>query len=160
MRFLYTYSTNLKHTSGVDRLADTLINVLALALSTGEAFLPDAKSYDNLFYYVFESGEALDMFREKYEVSKRTSAESLDILINVFRHYTSLLEEKKGKGNKDLSPREVREIIKQGYETLSIQARDGLDHWERYREAEYRNLMKRVARVAVKDARMMLADAL
>lgn len=143
---------------GIDKLADALINVLALALSTGETFLPDAKSYDDLFYQVLQSGECLASFKIKFDVSRGASAVNIDVLINVSRHYIILLEEKTGKGNKDVSPREVREIIKQGYETLSIQARDDLDHWERYREADHRNLLKRVLRMAVQDSKTLTRE--
>ena len=142
----------------MDKLTDCLTNLLALALSAGEAFLPDAKSYDDLFYQIFESGEALTKFGDTFAISKGPSAANKELLINVSSHYTSLLEEKKGKGNKNVSPREVREIIKQGYETLSIQAKDGLDQWERYREADHRGLIKRVARLAVQDVKAMLAN--
>jgi hypothetical protein len=52
-----------------------------------------------------------------------------------------------------LSPREVSKIIKQGYDTLSIESKEGPENSEGgYREAEYRSVLKRVARVAVADA--------
>lgn len=158
LRFLTTYSLSVKLIPGVERLGDALINVLALALSTGESFLPDAKSYDDLFYQVLQSGEHLNSFKTNFELSKTPTSTNIDLLLNVSRHYIVMLEEKTGKGNKDVSPREVREIIKQGYETLSIQARDDLDHWEKYREADHRNLLKRIARMAVQDSKMLLAD--
>ena len=59
---------------------------------------------------------------------------------------------------RSLSPREVTKIIRQGYETLSIQSREGLDHWDRYREADRRNLIKRLARGVVQDVRTVLAE--
>ena len=157
LRFLDTYANILKPLPNMERLADAVVNVLALALSAGESFLPDAKSFDDLFYKVFESGEALSKFRDSFGLSKRPSSANIGILISVSSHYEGLLDEKKGKGNKNVTSREVRDIIKQGYETLSIQAKEGLDHWEVYREADYRNIMKKVAKVAVQDVKTLLA---
>ena len=159
MRFLNAYANDLKPLPRIHKLADCLVNVLAISLSSGEAFLPDAKSYDDLFYKVFESGELLVRFRDTFDMSKRNSVSgSIESLINVSGHYARLLEEKKGKGNMNISPREVRDIIKQGYETLSIESREGLDHWSRYREADHRNLLKKVTRVAIQDVRALLAQ--
>lgn len=47
-------------------------------------------------------------------------------------------------------------MIKSGYETLSITSKDGLDTWERYREADERSFLKRAARVAVGDVREVM----
>ncbi|KAI5287961.1 hypothetical protein KEM52_001363 [Ascosphaera acerosa] len=54
---------------------------------------------------------------------------------------------------KHLSPSQVHEIIKQGYDTLSIQAAEELSTWERWREGDWRTELKRTARIAVDDAK-------
>ncbi|KAN0070559.1 protein of unknown function (DUF1741) domain containing protein [Elaphomyces granulatus] len=56
---------------------------------------------------------------------------------------------------KNLSPRKVHQIIKQGYDTLSIQAHEDLSRWERWREADWKTELKKVARGAVEDARRL-----
>lgn len=58
---------------------------------------------------------------------------------------------------KNLSPREVHRIIKQGYDTLSIQPPEGLTTWSRWRETEWKGELKRAARCAVDDARQLVA---
>ncbi|KAJ5908822.1 hypothetical protein N7495_001504 [Penicillium taxi] len=58
---------------------------------------------------------------------------------------------------KNLSPREVHRIIKQGYDTLSIQPPEGLSTWSRWRETEWKSELKRAARCAVDDARQLVA---
>ena len=158
LKFLTTYSTDLKKLNGVDKLADNLVSVLALALSSGEAFLPDEKSYNDLFYKIVESGELLPKFRDAYEIPKRTAAPSVEMLVNVWTHYQSILEQKKGKSGRNLSPREVSKLIKEGYDTLSIQSKEGVDQWVRYREADYRNLIKKITRTCVQDMRELLAE--
>lgn len=50
------------------------------------------------------------------------------------------------------------EVIKSGYETLSITSKDGLDAWERYREADERVFLKRAARTAVGDVRIVMGE--
>jgi hypothetical protein len=77
----------------------------------------------------------------------------------VSRHYHSLLEgDGKTKGKKNLSPREVQKVIQSGYDTLSIQAKEGLDRWEKFREADYRNVLKKMARIGVEDAKNLLGE--
>lgn len=66
------------------------------------------------------------------------------------------MEGKEGKStlkNKNLSPKEVSSVIKQGYETLSIEAGEGLDRWERFREVDWKVALKKIARAAVEDAK-------
>ena len=58
---------------------------------------------------------------------------------------------------KNLSPREVHRIIKQGYDTLSIQPPEGLNAWAKWREADWKSELKRAARWAVDDARQLVA---
>ncbi|RAK82692.1 ARMH3 family protein [Aspergillus fijiensis CBS 313.89] len=58
---------------------------------------------------------------------------------------------------KNLSPREVHRIIKQGYETLSIPPLEGLSAWQKFREADWKVELKRAARCAVDDARQLVA---
>lgn len=165
IRFLTTYASDLKDLPHIETLLDHVVNLLALGLSAGEAFLPTPAAYDDLFYKVVEAGDILVKFRDTYHLSHRPS-NSIDTLISVSTHYKTLLAEggaKGGKGSKAgggsvLTSLQVAEVIKQGYETLSIQAKEGLDSWEKYREADERTLLKKVARVAVGDVKMLVAE--
>lgn len=160
IRFLTTYANDIKSLRESSRLVDDTVNLIALSLSAGESFLPDAAAYDDLFYKLVETGDILTKFRDAYELSKQSSSNSIETLVSVSRHYHALLEgDEKGKvKSKNLSPREVSKVIKQGYETLSIQAREDLDHWERYREADHKVVLKKVSRAAVEDAKMLVAE--
>lgn len=163
IRFLTTYASELQSLPYIERLASGVANLIALALSSGEGFLPDAAAYDDLFYKLVETGDHLTKFRDAYKLSTTStssldpSGSSIDTLLSVSEHYHSLLESegKKGAAAKGLSPKEVGKIITQGYESLSIQAKDGLDRWEKYREADHKSTLKRIARVAVADAKIL-----
>lgn len=167
IRFLTTYATDLKDLPQIETLLDHVVNLLALGLSAGEAFLPTPAAYDDLFYKVVEAGDTLAKFRDTYRLANRPT-NSIETLLSVSAHYKTLLAEgggaaKGGKGSKAgaagvLTSLQVAEVIKQGYETLSIQAKEGLDGWERYREADERTLLKKVARVAVGDVRALVAE--
>lgn len=168
IRFLATYAADLKDLPHIETLLDHVVNLIALGLSAGEAFLPTPAAYDDLFYKVVEAGDTLVKFRDTYRLAHRPT-NSIDTLINVSAHYKTLLAEgggagsKGGKGSKagggrTLTSLQVAEVIKQGYETLSIQAKEGLDSWERYREADERTLLKKVARVAVGDVRVLVVE--
>lgn len=158
VRFLATYTSDLKDLTHINTLLDHVVNLLALSLSAGEAFLPTAAAYDDLFYKIVESGEVLAKFKENYGLKNRKS-NSIDTLISVSTHYEQILSEGGGSAkNKpsNLTPHQVTEVIKQGYETLSIQAKEGLDTWDNFREADERTLLKQMARASVGDARIMV----
>ncbi|OCK79650.1 DUF1741-domain-containing protein [Lepidopterella palustris CBS 459.81] len=159
-RFLVTYGNDIKSLPRHAELIDDLVNLVALSLSNGEAFLPDPAAYDDLFYKLVEAGDILTRFRDAFELSGIPGSSSIDTLISVSDHYYSLLEgDGKGKfKSKNLSPREVNKVIKKGYETLSIQAKEGLDNWNKFREADHKTVLKKVARVAVEDAKGFLDE--
>jgi len=152
-RFLTTYVSDIRALHRSSDMVALLVNLLAFALSSGENFLPDPAAYDDLFYKLVETGDILTKFRDAFDLGSSTSMQTL---VNVSAHYHALLEGKEGKGalrSKNLSPREVSSVIKQGYETLSIEAGEGLDRWERFREADWKVALKRIARAAVEDAK-------
>lgn len=165
IRFLTTYAADLQDLSHIDTLLDHVVNLLAMGLSSGEAFLPTPAAYDDLFYKVVEMGEVLVKFRDTYKLANRPS-NSIDTLVNVSTHYKEMLADR-GAGGKTAAGRrsgsqltslQVAEVIKQGYETLSIQAKEGLDSWEKYREADERTLLKKMARAAVGDVKVLVAE--
>lgn len=153
LRFLTQYESDIKSNYKSTKMIDILVNVLAFALSSGENFLPDPASYDDLFYKLVETGDILTKFRDTFGLS---SSGAMQILVNVSSHYHSLLAD--GKKGKHFSPEEVSVVIKQGYETLSIDSSEGLDGWEKYREADFKSLLKKIARAAVDDAKALNED--
>ncbi|KAG9257622.1 uncharacterized protein F5Z01DRAFT_404717 [Emericellopsis atlantica] len=157
IRFLTQYTADLKDLTHIETLLDHVVNLVALSLSAGEAFLPTPAAYDDLFYKVVESGDVLTKFKENYRLANRGS-NSIDTLINVSAHYKQMLVDNAGnkKRPSNLTAVQVADVIKQGYETLSIQAKEGLDTWDRYREADERTVLKKMARAAVGDARTMV----
>ncbi|PUU83026.1 hypothetical protein B9Z19DRAFT_1098869 [Tuber borchii] len=158
IRFLTSYSSDLKDLSDLPPFLDDLVNLIALALSAGDAFLPSAAEYDDLFYKLVEAGDTLVKFRDSYDLTSRPK-NSISTLIAVSEHYYALISENQSRTkSKNLSPQQVGEVIKSGYETLSITSKDGLDAWERYREADERVFLKRAARTAVGDVRIVMGE--
>ncbi|KAI0182130.1 DUF1741-domain-containing protein [Hypoxylon sp. FL1284] len=153
IRFLTSYASDLKSLPHFESLLDLVVNLLALSLSAGEVFLPTPAAYDDLFYKVVESGETLVKFRDTYDLASRQS-NSIGTLISVSMHYKTMLDSDGMKRN--LTSTEVAEVIKQGYETLSLQTKEGLDGWERYREADERTLLKKMARATVSDVQVLV----
>lgn len=170
IRFLTTYAADAKDLPHIDTLLDHLVNVVALALSAGESFLPTPAAYDDLFYKVVEAGDVLLKFKDTFGLADRKS-NSVDTLISVSTHYKQMLADGGPGGGAGSSPAkrrrggqltslQVAEVIKEGYETLSIQAKEGLDTWERFREADERTLLKMMGREAVGDASRLLEGGL
>lgn len=156
IRFMATYATDLAGLPRIEALQDSLVNLIALSLSAGESFLPTPAAYDDLFYKLVETGDVLVKFSEAFDLAKRPGS-SIGTLVSVSTHYKELLKDGvRGSGVRNLTSAQVAQVIKQGYETLSIQTKDGLDGWEKYREADERTFLKKVARAAVADARMLV----
>ena len=168
-------------------MLDTLTNIIALSLSTGDQFLPSTAEYDDLFYKLVETGDGLVKFRDLYGLSDRNKdrsaggRNSISILIGVSEHYYRLIDENlknntkkatafslvSGGETRTLSPSQGSEVIKNGYETLSIgndadgAGKERLGDWEKYREAgEARGVLKKIARVVVADAKGLMEESL
>lgn len=171
LRFLTTYAPSLTvQDPDLPLLINPFLATLALGVTLGESFLPDPAAYDDLFYKLVEAGDYLTRFKKAFhmhltqpsEIISSTSNGSttapIDILIQVAAHYHDLVDTEKGKGriSNNMSPREVSKIIRQGYDSLSLPAMEGLDRWDRFREGEERGMLKRVARVAVEDTKKLL----
>ncbi|KAI9055903.1 hypothetical protein LZ554_000840 [Drepanopeziza brunnea f. sp. 'monogermtubi'] len=158
VRFLNTYQADLKGAINIEILLDDLVNLIALSLSAGESFLPGPAAYDDLFYKLVETGENLVKFRDSYDLGKRPTS-SIDTLISVSTHYNQLLDDGASKRGKHLTSAQVAGVIKQGYETLSIQAKEGLDSWDKYREADKRSFLKKMARTTVGDVKDLISES-
>ena len=171
LRFLTTYAPSLTvQDPELPLLVNPFLATLALAVTSGESFLPDPAAYDDLFYKLVEAGDYLSRFKKAFNVHLTQPSESIsatthgttttpiEILIQVAAHYHDLVEGEKGKGRigNNMSPREVSKVIRQGYDTLSLPAMEGLDRWDRFREGDERGMLKRVARVAVEDTKKLL----
>ncbi|KAI9804811.1 MAG: hypothetical protein M1825_001179 [Sarcosagium campestre] len=156
LKFLTSYASDIRSLPKHETLLDSLVNLIALSLSAGDAFLASPADYDDLFYKLVETGETLTKFRDAYSLASRPTS-SIATLIAVSAHYAELLASQPGTARvKTLSPRMVSKVIKSGYDTLAISARDDLDAWERFREADEKSLLKKVARLAVADVRSLL----
>lgn len=158
VRFLTTYTADLKNISNIEILLDNLVNLIALSLSAGESFLPSPAAYDDLFYKLVETGEILVKFQDSFDLGKRPTS-SIGTLVSVSTHYKELLADgASGRRGKNLTSAQVAGVIKQGYETLSIQAKEGLDSWEKYREADERVFLKKMARAVVGDVKTLITE--
>ncbi|EXJ81768.1 hypothetical protein A1O1_07833 [Capronia coronata CBS 617.96] len=158
MKFLTQYADDLKHLRGIrEDLCSTLATLAAFCLSKGDAFLPDPASYDDLFYKLIEANDVLPRFKQAYtDPSPRfdTMNRSIDALISVSTHYHDLLKAQHGKKTHQ-SPAAVQKVIRDGYETLSLETDEDFGHWDRWRESNWKAELKRMIRIVVEDARAL-----
>ena len=170
LRFLTTYASSLAiQDPDLPQLINPFLATLALAVSSGESFLPDPAAYDDLYYKLVEAGDFLQRFKKAFQIHLRappapnsnpSPTTAIDMLIQVSTHFHDLAEAEKAKGrmSNNLSPREVSKVIRQGYETLNLPVLEGLDRWDRFKESDERGLLKKFARVAVEDTRKLLSS--
>ncbi len=183
LRFLTQYSTDLSSLHNIrHEVCTPLSDLIAYCLSTGDTFLPNPSDYDDLFYKLIETAyPLLTKFRDAYHsgaptskpASTSTSAStisasplsqpppnsSIHILISVSTHYHDLLRAQQASTKKiHQSPTAVQSVIKQGYETLNIEADADLGKWEKWREGGgmWKGELKRIVRTVVEDARRVV----
>lgn len=58
------YSSDIQELPHIHDLIHNLVNIVALSLSSGDAFLPGAAEYDDLFYKLVETGDILTKFSD------------------------------------------------------------------------------------------------
>ena len=170
MRFLTQYAKDLSSVTEIQsQLCAPLTQLIAFCLSAGDTFLPNPSDYDDLFYKLIEVGTPLlTRFRDSYFPPPNTtntpkapshshpasSPASIRILISVCTHYSSLVASQ--SQTRKITPHAVQEVIKQGYETLSIEGGEGLAEWEAWREkGPWKAEVKRLVRTVVEDVRGM-----
>ncbi|KAH0829536.1 hypothetical protein FOPE_10229 [Fonsecaea pedrosoi] len=157
MRFLTQYAADLKHLRDIrEDLCATLASLTAFCLAKGDGFLPDPASFDDFFYKLIEGNEVLYRFKQSYcdgGPQSDTLKRSVEALISVSSHYHELLKAQHGKKTHQ-SPAAIQKVIKEGYETLNLEADEGFGRWEKWRESDWKAELKKMIRVAVEDARI------
>ncbi|PNS20990.1 hypothetical protein CAC42_3327 [Sphaceloma murrayae] len=154
VRFLAQYREQLSSVGDIVQVVQSLVNVITLSLTQGEVFLPDNTSLDDLFYKIVESRDPLVKLRDGYDLSNSPVSANIDTLIGAGVHFTEAFD-KAGGNKKNVYPKDVMMAIKDGYDTLSIDAREGTDHWTPYREQDYKVEIKKITRVVVADAKVL-----
>ncbi|KAK9479256.1 hypothetical protein V1514DRAFT_292216 [Lipomyces japonicus] len=160
LKFLALAVQHLKAFEDATALVEETVRVLVLAFSAGESFLSSAADYDDLFYKFIEKNGLLQKIAQAYSLPTESTS-PIGTLLSISEHYHGLLREKSSvflSGH--LSSEQVSEVIKSGYETLSISAQQGIDFWDRYRESDERVFLKRVSWLAVVDAKELLSSNL
>lgn len=197
IRFLTTYSSDLASNWQIrPGVIDPLCNLIAFCLSSGDNFLPDPASYDDLFYKLVETGDILTKFGVAYNINPTppdstastrprmaqrvvsgtsaaggtstptsttpTAANTLPLLLSISSHYHTLLATNTNYKSRNLSPQQVQEVIRSGYETLTFDAPKGLAEamsgGEKWRENEWKGDVKRCAREAVVDVKAWMGQ--
>jgi len=154
VRFLTQYVEHLKGLSDIETVVHSLVNLLALCLTQGEVFVQDNGAMDDLFYKIVESSAQLAALRDAYQLKKSPVADNMATLIGASEHFKDSLDAANGK-SKNVSPSEVMKAIKNGYETLAINAREGTDQWHAYRESDHKVELKGIARMVATDAKVL-----
>jgi hypothetical protein len=162
LRFLQQYSNDLTTQPSITTLASTLLNILALAITSGQAFLPSPTPHDDLFYKLVEASSVLTAFQRSYDLSPETSAIGVVISTAAHFHRTIEAEKERGRLGRHYSTAQISKVIREGYESLEVPSGAGSgeapmwERWEAWREGDERSLLKRVGRAAVEDARRLI----
>ena len=160
MRFLTQYDADLRNTVKIrEEVCMPLASLLAFCLLRADNFLPDPKSYDDLFYKVIEANPVLTKFKDTYcqmvdTAETKKLKRAAEALTSVSSHYTDLLQT---GGKKHQSPLAVEQIIKKGHETLDmgVSSVDEFGQFEPWKESNWKPEIKQIIRTVVEDARKL-----
>ena len=162
-------------------VAGLVILILGAALIHGDAILPDSQQYDDLFYKLIGAANDLEKFKATF--SSTSTQPAMSVILAAINHYKALLSE--GKGKRAPTAEQVSEIIKQGYQSLSLHpyaansprpvspsssssslskllSSNSLllyDNLPRYKEVDERLFLKKVTRMVISDTRQLYAYA-
>ncbi|KAJ9605507.1 hypothetical protein H2200_010164 [Cladophialophora chaetospira] len=158
LRFLTQYADDVKYLRDLrEDLCSTLTSLTAFCLSRGDGFLPDPASFDDFFYKLIEANDVLHKFNQEYceeGVRPDKLTRSVGALLSVSSHYHDLLKAQHGKKTHQ-SPAAIQKVIKEGYETLNLEADEGFGQWEAWRESTRKAELKKMIRVVVEDSRLL-----
>lgn len=155
----------VKRRSKMLLLANNVVNLFNLFIIFGDTFLYSPDQYDNLYYellrenaiFVNLSQLAKQAGLSKKKDEKEAAAKLLNSLENVeviIAHFTSKINE--SKSEPPLSEEEIRDKIKNNYDTLSIRVKDNLDIYDSSQPDKHfkRKVLKRI----VEQIRSQLAN--
>ena len=154
LRFCSQYHQTLRSIDGAQTIVQEAIDLITLCLTRGEGFLPDTAAIDDLFYKVVESHNELTALATRWQLSETPVGPNIRMLIDAGERLTESLGKVNGR-SRSVSTKDVMKVIKDGFDTLSMEARDETDQWTLYREQEYKAEIKKITRVVVADGRRL-----
>jgi hypothetical protein len=157
VRFLVTYHDSLQSINGHNDIVYAVVNLVTLCLTSAEAFLPDGEALDDLFYKVCQGHADLEQLREKNMLDRSPVTANIKTLSDASTHLTEAIQNA-GGNSKKVSVKEVMTIIRNGYETLSIESREEGEYWTPYREQDHKGDMKKITRVVIADGKRLGAS--
>lgn len=111
VKFLGTYPPGPTESSVARDVAELVTLNLATCLVHGDSILSSGPDYDDMFYKVVESTSDFEKLSRVYSLD---NTPAMQVITKTTSHYASLLKEK------NLTIGQVSEVIKQGYQTLSL----------------------------------------
>lgn len=120
-------SSNPQGHASYENIVGLIVLILSTSLIHGDTFLGNSSDYDDLFYKIMEGSEALAKLKSLFP-SILVTAPSMTVLQAAINHYSALLSSNNtisasvpGAANKkQLNAQQVTEIIRSGYQTLSL----------------------------------------
>lgn len=185
IKYINSHPPDPRTNTSYAKLGNLIVLILGAAVIHGDTIFGNSDQYDDLLYKIVEFADSLSKF-EKIIPAISTSP-ALSVLKTVINHYTELFRNTSstsvGKSffsfaskpssaapQGDLTPQKVLDIIKEGYQTLSIhqnvtknkndqQDQTGnyllYDSLPKYNEADERLFLKKVTRQVILDVQQL-----
>lgn len=135
IKFVNSHLPEANATPAYIKMGRLITLVLASALIHGDVIFAESSDYEDLLYKIMESSAALDKFGIAFPAI--IASPSMSVIKAAINHYTNLLKAQPGAikksffsfrsddsapphGTDELTPQKVGEIIRQGFDTLSL----------------------------------------
>ncbi|RNA29751.1 hypothetical protein BpHYR1_047164 [Brachionus plicatilis] len=169
IKFITSYETTLiSKGHNIFLLYSKIIIILNIFITYGDAFLPNAETYDYLYYDIMRMRHIFDNLlsllnrsvssvdHKEYAVRVYNQMCNVKSIIN---HFTPRIDSWSVANHvPSLTEQQVLEIVRTNYDSLTLKLEDDLDQYERYQENPHEtnffiNLTKRI----INDARIQLS---
>ncbi|KAL3182861.1 hypothetical protein MRX96_006667 [Rhipicephalus microplus] len=145
LKFLLSRESDFVKKHDIFQLASQVVNIFNLFITYGDTFLPSPGSYDELYYEVIRMHQVFDSMYSmalRYTTGdsqwKDSAAKLSNHLVNVraiVNHFTPKIDSWSAANHMSaLTEKQVLDVVRSNYDTLTLKLHDNLDQYEKYSE--------------------------
>lgn len=173
LKFILSNEALLSKKFDIFHLCTRVLNIFNLFITYGDTFLSDPNSYDELYYEIIRTHQVFDniyslglRYNSQEECPYKDSLLRLqNSLVNVraiICHFTPKLESwSTAQHVASLTEKEVLDVVRNNYDSLTLKMQDSLDQYERYSEKpkDITSFFNHMVRGIIKDLRKSALDS-
>ncbi|CDW57376.1 DUF1741 domain containing protein [Trichuris trichiura] len=141
LRFVVVNSQTLLEDGDIFDLCNQVLTILNLFVTFGDTFLPEAESYDDLYYEILRNNETLQavcslpaQYADRNHPFKETAKKMQSSCVNIRAILCHLLPKIEALEEQSLTRQHVLSVVRSSYGSLPLKLQENLDNYPRYQE--------------------------